>query len=135
MSKITLPPSPRTIKIVPKHSGAATQYYEMNVEDEAYIYDWMIKFLADITEIASHNAELMNNFFNRNRDFPKGRNGPNSFASMLAGVISAKLHNPKHNISAPLLDPIETIFDVLVEYYKDLPNAPERIKFKPNLFE
>lgn len=136
MSKITLPKTPRQIKIVPKHTGAATQYYDLNADDEAYLYDWMIKFLADITEIATHNSEIQQEYFKRQpKAYPRGKQGPNSFASMLAGIISAKLHNPKHNLSEPLLEPIEDIFDTICSYYSNLPNAPERIQFRQSLFE
>jgi len=121
---------------MPKHTGAGTQYYEIDYEEECYLYDWMIKFLADITEVATHNPDIQREYFQRKpKLFPKGQHGPNSFASMLAGILSTKLHNPKHNLSEPVLESIELIFDTLVEYYKDLPNAPERIQFRQSLFE
>jgi hypothetical protein len=136
MSKLKLPQAPRTIRIIPKHTGAATQYYDIDADSEAYLYDWMIKFLADITEVATHNPDIQREYFQRKpKLFPKGQHGPNSFASMLAGIISAKLHNPRHNLSEPVLESIELIFDTLVEYYTDMPNPPERVNFRTSLFD
>ena len=95
----------------------------------------MIRFLADITEIATHHPEIQQEYFKRQpKLFPKGEKGPNSFASMLGGLISAKVWNSNHNISQPQLEPIEVIFDTIVDFYKDLPNAPMKVKFKTSLF-
>lgn len=133
--KINKLPTYCEIKIIPKHTSAKTQYYELDPEDEAYLYDYMIRFLADISEVATHHPEIQQEYFKRQpKAFPKGEKGPNSFASMLGGIISAKVWNSNHNISEPQLEPIEAIFDTLADFYKELPNAPQPIKFKKSLF-
>ena len=129
-------PQARTVTILPKVTAARTQYYDMSDEDTAYIYDWLIRFLADLTELATHDEELRREWFRRQpRQYPKGQRGPNSTASMVAGIISAKLANPKHNISDPQLEPLEHIFDMIETLYDCLDNPPQRIVFRKSLFE
>lgn len=124
------------ITIMPKHTMARTQYYDMDAQDENYIYTWLITFLADMTELASHNNDVMKEFFTRkNSQLPRGRQGTNSHASFIAGIISAKMHNVNHNISEPQLSAIEHVFDVLVPYYSDCDSPPQPIRFRIKLFD
>ena len=125
----------RVIKLYPKITSAKTQYYELDSKDDAYIHQWLIQFLADLTELATHDEELKKEWFRRKPNaYPKGQKGPNSTASMVAGIISAKIKNPNHNISEPQLTPLEDIFDTIEFMYADEPNAPQRIKFQKSLF-
>lgn len=129
-------PDPRTVTILPRVTAARTQYYDMSDADTVYIYDWLIRFLADLTELATHDEELKREWFRRQpRRYPKGTRGPNSTASMIAGIIAARLANPKHNISEPQLEPLEHIFDMIETLYDDLDNPPQRIVFRKSLFE
>lgn len=128
-------PTTREIVILPKLTSAKTQYYDMSDEDTAYIYDWLIRFLADLTELATHDEELKKEWFRRQpRVYPKGQKGPNSTASMIGGIISARLANPKHNLSEPQLEPLESIFDMIATLYSDTDNPPVGIVFRKSLF-
>lgn len=128
-------PDTREIKLIPKYTNATTQYYEMGPEDESYLYNWMIRFLADIAEEATHDLGIQSEFFKRlPKKFPKGTRGPNSFASMLGGIVSAKVSNANHNVSEPWLEPIEEIFETMSGYYSKIDNPPKPIKFRKSLF-
>ena len=128
-------PTNRIITILPKVTSAKTQYYDMSDDDTAYIYDWLIRFLADLTELATHDEELKKEWFKRQpKLYPKGVKGPNSTASMVAGIISAKLSNPKHNISDPQLEPLESIFEMIEVLYSGADNPPQSIRFQKSLF-
>lgn len=121
----------RTIRIWPKQTAAKTTYYDISEDDSAYIYRWLMQFLCDCTELATHHVEYQREWIKRRPGtFPKGQNGPNSLASMIAGIAGAKLSNPKHNISEPQLDPLVAIFNELVPMYEDLEDRPERIEFE-----
>ena len=121
----------RTIRIFPKQTAAKTIYYDMNEDDSAYVYRWLMQFLCDMTELATHDVAYQKEWMRRRPGvFPKGQSGPNSLASMIAGIAGAKLTNPKHNISEPQLDPLVSIFRELVPMYEDLEDRPERIEFE-----
>jgi len=121
----------REITLTPKITMARTQYYDMSNEDSAYIYEWLIKFLADATELATHDAGLKKEWFATHaKQWPRGRKGANSLASTVAGIVAHKMHNPSHNISEPLLQSIETIFDLIHDLYEQLPNSPQTVRFK-----
>jgi hypothetical protein len=66
--------------------------------------------------------------------YPKGQNGPNSHASILAGICSAKLRDAKKNLSTPQLDVVERMMDVAAQYYDDLPDAPDSVVFERKIF-
>lgn len=129
----------RTITILPRLTGAKTQYYDISAEDEAYIYDWLIRFLADASELATHDEDLRREWFRRRpKLYPRGRQGPNSMASMIGGMISARIANPRHNISDAQLESLEQIFDTIRDlYYNDDVNnpGPQTIRFRRQLFE
>lgn len=126
----------RNIKIHPKATSASTTYYDMNKDDEGYIYQWLMRFMANIAEEATFDSEIQREFFKRRPNtFPKGKNGPNSIASMLGGIVSAKLQNPNKNLSEPQLDVVEMIFDQIEKYYANDPDAPKTVRFQKSLFE
>ena len=130
------PQPARIVPIVPKITAARTQYYDLKEEDADYIYRWLIRFLADSAELATQDTELQREWFKRRpRQLPKGRNGPNSIASFIGGIISARVQNPEHNLSEPLLDHLESIFDMIATMYADNEQPPETIRFRKNLFE
>lgn len=126
----------RKISVYPKSTGADTQYWDIDSEDEAYIYQWLYRLLADMNEWATWEPELQKEWFRRKPGlFPRGKNGPNSHASILGGICSAKLKDPKKNLSTPQLDVVERMFDLIAQHYADEPNAPEAVVFEKKLFE
>ena len=126
-------PPTRTIKLLPKITAAQTQYYEMDPEDSAYIQHWLIRFLADISELATYHKEIAREYFRRQpRQLPKGRHGPNSIASMIGGIVSQTLQNPNRNLSEPQLEPLEQIFDIMQPLYED--EKLPRIRFERSIY-
>ena len=125
----------RTIPAYPKNTQAQTQYWDLDPDDEAYIYRWLYRLLADITEHATYDTELQRDWFRRRPGmYPKGQNGPNSHASILAGICSAKLRDAKKNLSTPQLDVVEQMMDIVAQYYSEDPEAPESVKFERKVF-
>jgi len=121
----------RTIRIFPRQTAAKTTYYDMNDEDSAYLYRWLMQFLCDMTELATHDSDYQRIWMRRRPGvFPKGQMGPNSLASMIAGIAGARLNNPRQNISDPQLNAIEAIFRELVPMYEELEDRPELIEFE-----
>lgn len=129
------PLSSRRVSAYPKSTRADTQYWDIETEDEAYIYKWLYRLLADIAESATYDAELQRDWFKRRPGmYPKGQHGPNSHASILAGICSAKLRDPKKNLSSPQLDVVESLFEMIAQYYDQEPDAPEAVIFERKLF-
>jgi hypothetical protein len=125
----------RVVPAYPKHTTADTQYWDLDAEDEVYIYNWLYRLLADITERATYDVELQRDWFKRRPGtYPKGQNGPNSHASILAGICSAKLRDAKKNLSTPQLDVVEQMMNVAAQYYDDLPDAPTSVTFERKIF-
>jgi len=126
----------RTITVIPKATSANTQYYDMNADDEAYIYEWLIRFLAELSETATHDEELKKEWFRRRPEqFPKGKHGPNSISSMLGGIVAAKMINGRHNFTDATLDAVESLFSGMAGYYSELDRPPQPVKFRRSLFE
>lgn len=125
----------RNIIVYPKQTSAGTQYYDMDSQDEVFIYNWLYRLNADMGEICTYDPELQRDWFKRRPGlFPKGQNGPNSYASILGGICSAKLQNVNKNLSEAQLDAVEQLFTIIADYYSEEPNAPIAIRFKKQLF-
>lgn len=125
----------RNVNVYPKSTAADTQYWDIDAEDEAYIYKWLYRLLADISEQATYDTELQRDWFKRRSGvYPKGKQGPNSHASILAGICSAKLKDPKKNLSTPQLDVVEQMMDIVAQYYDNDPEHPESVKFDRKIF-
>jgi hypothetical protein len=125
----------RRVNAYPKSTRADTQYWDIDAEDEAYIYKWLYRLLADIAESATYDAELQRDWFKRRPGlYPKGQHGPNSHASILAGICSAKLKDSKKNLSTPQLDVVEQMFEMIAQYYSAEPDAPAAVTFDRKLF-
>lgn len=125
----------KTITVYPKKTSADTQYYDMDSSDEAYIYNWLYRLQSDMGELCTYDADLQRDWFKRRPGmFPKGKQGPNSCASILGGVCSAKIQNPNKNLSEAQLDAIEYLFTIIADYYADEPNPPEAVRFNKKLF-
>jgi hypothetical protein len=125
----------RTIKVFPKHTSANTQYFDMDTDDTVYIYNWLYRLLADMSEQSTYEPEFQREWFKRRLGvFPKGKNGPNSYASMLGGICSAKIQHPNKNLSAPQLDAVELFFDMIASFYADEEQPPTSVTFQKSLF-
>lgn len=125
----------RTINCYPKQTTAKTQYYDMEPDDEAYIYKWLYRLIADMNEHATFDEEVRRDWFKRRPSIlPKGENGPNSYASILGGICSAKLQNPNKNLSDAQLDAVELLFGFVSQFYSDDPEAPTTVSFNKKIF-
>lgn len=128
-------PQKRTVDAYPKHTGAGTQYWDIEPDDEAYIYKWLMRLLCDFTMESTWNTDVQQDWFKRRpTTYPKSMYGPNSHASILAGICEQKLSNPNKNLSEPQLECVEKLFDVIAQYYANEPEAPQAITFRRKIF-
>lgn len=125
----------RTIAVYPKTTNADTQYWDMDEDDQAYIYQWLYRLMSDMQELATYDAELQREWFKRRPGiYPKGKQGPNSHASILGGICSAKLRDSKKNLSTPQLDVVQVMMDIVAQQYSAEPNAPASVVFEKKIF-
>jgi hypothetical protein len=125
----------KTITVYPKKTNADTQYYDMDSADEAYIYNWLYRLQSDMGELCTYDPELQRDWFKRRPGiFPKGKQGPNSCASILGGVCSAKIQNANKNLSDAQLDAVEYLFTIIADYYSQEIDPPQSIRFDKKLF-
>lgn len=126
----------RVVRIYPRNNTATTEYWDMEPEDETYIYQWLMRLMADMSEQATADPEFQREWFRRRPGLhPRGRSGPNSHASILGGICSAKIQNPRRNLSTPQLDTVEYMFNLIAQYYSDLPEPPTAVAFQRAIFE
>ena len=126
----------RKICITPKNTSANTQYWEIeDPKDESFVYTWLYRIVCDISEHATFDEDVKKEWFRRRPGtYPKGKNGPNSHASIIGGICSAKLMNPNKNLSTPQLDAVEAMFDFIETFYKDEENPPTSIGWEKKIF-
>ena len=125
----------RNIVVYPKTTGAGTQYWDMDEDDQAYIYTWLYRLMSDMQELATYDAELQREWFKRRPGlYPRGKQGPNSHASILGGICSARLRDHKKNLSTPQLDVVERMMDIVAQQYSDEELAPTSIIFEKRIF-
>ena len=126
----------RKVVITAKNSAAGTQYWDIDSpDDETYIYKWLYRLVCDMSENCTYDSELQREWFRRRPGlYPKGKNGPNSHASIIGGICSAKLMYPNKNLSTPQLDAVEEMFDIVANYYSNEENPPTSIGFEKKIF-
>jgi hypothetical protein len=126
----------RKVAITPKNTSAGTQYWDIDsADDEAYIYKWLYRLICDMSELCTHDEEMRREWFKRRPGlYPKGKSGPNSHASIIGGICSAKLTQPNKNLSTPQLDSVEAMFDIIANYYSNEEDAPTSIGFDKQIY-
>jgi hypothetical protein len=123
----------RTVPVYPKNTRANTQYWDMAAEDRAYIMEWLIKFMANMCEVATREADIQRDWFRRRPGrWPKGQFGPNSDASMLGGIVDQLLKG--NDPSTVHLDAIEQLMDTVSQMYSDDEAAVQSVKFDRKIF-
>lgn len=129
------PLTSKRINAYPKTTAADTQYWDIDADDEAYIYTWLYRLLADMAEMCTWDADMQKEWFRRRHGvWPKGKNGPNSHASILGGICSAKLRDGKKNLSTAQLDAVEALFEVVAHQYTGETTPPAAVIFDRKLF-
>ena len=116
----------KTIVLKEKKTKARTQYYEVSMQDEEYLYYWIELFLAEMGEILTHSEELRKELFRpRKKTFPTGILGHNSVMSFAGGMLANKLRNPENDISKPQLNGILFLFEVIGQNYTGMQDGEQ----------
>jgi len=114
----------KTIKYVPKVTSARTEYREIDASDLAEIQQQLIRWMAFMCEMdMSHNEDLRavreQWWHRRTKSLPSGREGMNTPASFIGGLINNMLFGQQRDLSDRQMDGIEYVSKWLVELDPD----------------
>lgn len=117
----------RTIKYFPKNTAARTTYLELHDDDLAWLKTEMIRWLALMTESATRHDELWKEvlglYWNkRTQSLPKSKEGPNSPATFVAGLVNNLVFGAQRDISERQMEGIRDISNNLSKIRDDVDN-------------
>jgi hypothetical protein len=120
----------------PKQTSAKTQYCQLSEEDLGEIKIEMIKWLARIAELdMTRNEEWRlvreQYFHKRSKLLPRGKEGENTPASFIGGMVLNTMFGEQRDLSEKQLEAIEVISGAMSQLWDDC----EGIKFRIGLFE
>lgn len=104
----------RNIKYFPKSTSARTTYLELDDDDLAWLKSELIRWLSVMTESATtHNEvwkEILALYWNkRTQSLPKSKDGANSPATFVAGLINNLVFGSQRDISERQMEGIRDI--------------------------
>jgi hypothetical protein len=115
------------IKYFPKNTSARTTYLELNDDDLAWLKTELIKWLASMTESATRHDELWKEvlglYWNKKtQTLPKSKEGPNSPATFIAGLINNLVFGAQRDISERQMEGIRDISNNLSQLVDEIDN-------------
>ena len=121
----------RVMPVYPKSTSADTKYWDIDNTDRSYLFEFMVRYLANMAEVCTTDADIQRDFYRRRPNrWPRGRFGPNSDASIIGGIIDQLLKG--HDLTTAHLDAIEQIFDTIGQMYADA--GGQAIRFDRRVF-
>jgi hypothetical protein len=115
----------KMIRFYPKNTAARTTYVELNEQDTAWLKTELIRWLARMSETQADPNELWRIIHNqywskRTKTLPKGRNGLNSPASFVGGLINNLLFGEQRDFTDRQLEGIRDISAQLNQLFDDV---------------
>jgi hypothetical protein len=114
----------RTIKYVPKHTVANTNYRELNTEDQFFVMNEMIRWLAIMSELdqsRDHDDRWVREqwWHKRSDTLPKGRQGQNTPSSFIGGLVRNTVYGTQRDLTEKQMDALQNISHIMSEAYED----------------
>ena len=108
----------KNIKFIPKITGARTEYRETSVEDMAFIQQELIRWLAIMSELDMARDDdsrwARDQWWHKRTDtLPKGREGQNTPASFVGGLINNLVFGEQRDLTDKQMDAIQNISYVM----------------------
>jgi hypothetical protein len=124
----------RTIKYIPKITSARTEYREIDSEDQQWLQVELVRWLALIGELDQTHDEDIRLFrdswwHRKSKDLSKGREGPNSPCSIIAGIVNNMMFKdtPQRDFTEKQMRDIEYISMTLSGIF---PTAATAVRFQ-----
>jgi hypothetical protein len=127
---------PKIIEYTLKDTAARTQYVTIDDQDLDWLKAQLIQYLAVIAELDSTHDEDQRYFreqwcHRRQKTLPKGRNGLNTPASYIGGLVSNTVFGEQRDFTRHQLDAVEIISSGMSIYDQ---NLFSQITFRQRLF-
>lgn len=120
-----------------KHTASTAEYREIRPEDLseilAELQRWIQRVCRDDWRKDADWQHFRDVWFHRrSTDLPRGRNGVNTPASAIAGILENFLYAdpPQRDLTRPQMEIIEEVSAILSQAYDDI----EQVRFKACLF-
>lgn len=115
----------RHIKYFPKTTNARTTYIELNEDDLDWLKTELIRWTAIMTESAvSHDEEwraVLALYWNKKtQSLPKSKQGPNSPATFIAGLINNLVFGSQRDFSERQIEGIRDVSNNLAQIRDDI---------------
>ncbi len=114
----------RTIKYVPKITSARTEYCEIDPEDQAWLIDQLIHWLAlmgEMDQATDADSEWVRTqwWHRKTNKLNSGKQGRNTPCSFVSGVILNMLYKQpaQRDLTRKQMDDFETISAILAQVY------------------
>ena len=104
----------RNIRYINKHTSANTNYREVSEEDMAFIQQELIRWLAVMSELDMARDEdsrwVRDHWWHKRTDtLPKGREGQNTPASFIGGLVNNMVFGTQRDLTDKQMDAIQNI--------------------------
>jgi len=108
----------RNIRYIPKVTQARTEYREISIEDMAFVQQELIRWLAAMSELDMSRDEdskwVRDQWWHkRTETLPKGREGQNTPASFVGGLVNNLVFGDQRDLTDKQMDAIMNISHVL----------------------
>lgn len=118
----------KNIKYFPKNTSARTTYLELQEEDLDWLKSELIRWLSIMTESATAHddmwKEVLALYWNKKtQSLPKSKEGPNSPATFIAGLINNLVFGSQRDLSDRQMEGIRDISNNLSKIRSDIDNV------------
>lgn len=125
----------KTIKFIPKHTTAHTNYRTITEEDMTFLQTELVRWTVKMGEISidrdTDSKWVFNQWWNkRTETLPKGRNGQNTPASFVAGVLANTMFGEQRDLTDKQMDAIQSISHILGNCFDDCSSIRFMIGFE-----
>lgn len=114
----------KTIKFIPKHTAAHTNYRTITEEDMTFLQTELVRWTVKMGEISiDRNPDskwVFNQWWNKRTDtLPKGRSGQNTPASFVAGVLANTMFGEQRDLTDKQMDALQSISHIMGNCFDD----------------
>lgn len=108
----------RNIRYIPKHTSANTNYREVGQDDMAFIQQELIRWLAVMSELDMARDDdsrwARDQWWHKRTDtLPKGREGQNTPASFVGGLINNMVFGTQRDLTDKQMDALQNISHIM----------------------
>jgi len=124
----------RIIKYIPKITHARTEYVEIDINDMSWTQEQFLRWLLRINELDTSRDRdiriLRTDLHERNTNLPKGKEGPNSIASFVSGMLENLTFGGQRDLTKKQMEAIEVISVIMASYFPEFTAIKFQVGFE-----